>query len=100
MTVRQGKRLMMIAAILVAVAAALNLVVAFRHHGAGDFFEAAPLLVFLALLATLWRRYARLEAEHGPDYVAPTTRARPLLVGLAVVAAVLGAVAGYLIARR
>lgn len=59
-----------------------------------------PLFLAVIFFGT-WRRLSLLEAKHGPDYVQPTSpKARGLLIAAAAVAAVLGAVAGFLLVRR
>lgn len=105
MTVRNTKRLVMVAAALATSALATsalaaNLFVVFLHRGRShDYFELVMPLIFLPVLSSMWTRLSKLEAEHGPDYVEPTPRhARPILIGLGVVALILGAVAAYLVA--
>ena len=58
---------------------------------------AMPLFMVVVFAGT-WQRLSKLEAEHGPDYVQPSPPyARKVLIAAALLALVLGAVAGYLI---
>ena len=102
MTVRQCKQLMLFACLLIAVTLGLEVYLDVTRHGGDlDYIQIAIPGLFLVMLASIWRRYARLEAEHGPDYVVPSTlNSRPVLVVAALVALVLAAVAGYLIVTR
>jgi hypothetical protein len=56
----------------------------------------APALVMLGIVLA---KYRRLEAEHGSDYRPPMTGGRTLILAV-VAAAVLGAIAVWLIATR
>ncbi|HEV2532418.1 hypothetical protein [Phenylobacterium sp.] len=102
MTVRQTKRLVLVASVLIALVVALNLGLFLWHRGANrDLFDVVMPLLFVVVMSSIWRRLSRLEAEHGPDYVEPTSRyARPLLIGLGALAVILGGVAAYLLATH
>jgi len=98
MTVRNGKRLVIFAGVLILIALGLDLWNIFgRGRGVKDWFDLFAPLLFFVVLSTLWRRFSQLEAEHGPDYVQPVDgRARIVLIVLGVLAGV----AAYLISTR
>jgi len=102
MTVRTGKRMVLLAGALILIALGLELYLDLTRPGrAIDYVALAAPLAFVAVLAAIWGRYKRLEAEHGADYVQTSSaRARGVLIAAAAVAAVLGVVAGYLLATR
>src|SRR4051812_48852914 len=103
MTVRGTKRLVLMAAALVVVAAALNIWNAFGPRGQGwkDFTDILPFGFFAILLATLWTQLSKQEAEHGPDYTPPASpHARTLLVIAGLLPVILTAVAVFLIVRK
>ena len=99
MTIRNTKRLMMLVIGLLVLVTVLNVFVTLRRSGRGiDYFEMIMPLFMVVVFAGSLRRLSKLEAEHGPDYVQPSPPyARKVLIGAGFVAAVLGAVAGYLI---
>ena len=99
MTVRNTKRLIAFVIVLLVITSGLNIYLGLRRPGHGlDYFEMAMPLFIVLVFAGTWQRLSKLEAEHGPDYVQATPPyARKLLIGLALLALVLGAVAGYLI---
>jgi hypothetical protein len=89
MTARQGKTLTTVVMALLAVAIGANLALALlRHRPLGETIGMLPGVILIVLFANLRSRYARLEAEHGPDYPATRTRGRSLLVLLALVVAI------------
>jgi len=102
MTVRQTKRLLMILGALLALLTAIHLsLVILRPGPSPDLGGLVLPLLVIVMLSSVWRSLSRLEAQHGPDYVQPMTGlARPLIVGLALLAAVVGGVAAYLLATR
>jgi len=98
MTVRNTKRLIGGVMALLVLVAVLNLVLVWwkpaRHV---DYFEVVMPLFMVVVFAGTWRRLSAIEAEHGPDYVQPAPPgARKVLIAVALVALVLGAIAGYL----
>jgi hypothetical protein len=101
MTARQGKILSTVMMALIAAAVAAGVAETLvRHRPIG---EAAPLFpgaIMIALFATLRSRYARLEAEHGPDHPATRTGGRSLLVALAVAVAIFAGLSTFLLSRR
>jgi len=99
MTIRNTKRLMMLVIGLLVLVTILDVVVTMRRPGRTiDYFEMVMPLFLVIVFVGSWRRLSKLEAEHGPDYVQPSPPyARKLLIGAGIVAAVLGAIAGYLI---
>ena len=102
MTVRNTKRLIVVLVALLVLLPAANLFLSLRGGGHDlPYFELMMPLFLVIAFAGTWRRLSKLEAEHGPDFVQPAPpNARKLLIGAGIVAAVLGAVAGYLIATR
>jgi hypothetical protein len=102
MTVRQTKRLVLVAGAVLMAAIAANLaVVLIRHNDVSDALHVLPEAFFLLLLASMWRRLGLMEATHGPDYVEPQPKyAKPVLIVASLVAIILAAVAAYLIATR
>ena len=103
MTIRQTKRLVLFAGGLIALLMAVHLgLLIWRGPAADhDLLDLIMPLLVVVMLSTIWRRLSRLEAEHGPNYVEPRAKyARPLLIGLGVLAAILGGVAAYLIATH
>jgi membrane protein CcdC involved in cytochrome C biogenesis len=102
MTVRQTKRLVTILGGLLALLTAINLGLLFlRPARQPDLSEFMLPLVVLVMLSSVWRSLSRTEAQHGPDYVQPRSKAaRPLLIGLGVIAMILGGVAAYMIATH
>ena len=101
MTVLGTKRLVLVAGALTALAMALNLFDLARHKGSlPTALETAPLVPFLVMLFDMWDRLSTLEIEYGQGKIEPHSRqARPRLIRLAVTAAGLGAVAGYLVLK-
>jgi hypothetical protein len=103
MTVRRNKRLVLVAAALVAIAFGLSLFRALNAPGHDLKTLVRPLIpfaLFAILLWPMWTRLGRLEAEHGADYEPPQSpRARMILIGAALLAAVLSGVAAFLLAR-
>ena len=102
MTIRNTKRMILLAIALLVLVTLLDVFVTLRRPGHSiDYFEMVMPLLFVAVFAGTWRRLSKLEAEHGPDYVQPSPPyARKMLIGAGIVAAVLGAIAGYLIVAR
>ena len=102
MTVRNGKRLVIFAGVLVLIVLGLDLWNIFgRGRAVKDWFDLLAPLLFFILLSTLWRSFSRLEAEHGPDYVQPVSaKGRTALIVLGGLAAVLAGVAAYLVSSR
>jgi hypothetical protein len=102
MTIRQTKRLVMAAGVLIALLVAIDLGLRLLRPGPpSDVTKLVLPLLLVVLLSSVWRRLSRLEAQHGPDYVEPTTgRGRLLIIGLAALAAMLGGVAAYLLATH
>src|SRR6476646_7526538 len=102
MTVRNTKRLIVLALVLMIIAAGLNIFVAVTRtdHRVEYLPIAMPLFVFVLFIQP-WRRLSALEAEHGPDYVQPqppyATKVLAVATGLAVVVAT---VLAYLVFRR
>ena len=98
MTVRSTKWLIGLGVTLLVLSAGVNAFLAIsRPDRAVDYFEIAMPLFMVILFAVAWRRLSALEAEHGPDYVQPSSpNARTVLIAAALGALVLGAVAGYL----
>ena len=99
MTIRNTKRLMMLVIGLLILVSALEVFLGFRRSaGQINYVEMVMPLFMVVVFAGTWRRLSKLEAEHGPDYVQPSPPyARKVLIGAGIVAAVLGAIAGYLI---
>src|SRR3954462_2007401 len=102
MTVRNTKRLILGVMALLVLVTILNVAVTVIRRGHQvDYFEMVMPLLLVIVFAGTWRRLSRLAAERGPDYVQPPPPgARKVLIGAGIVAAVLGAIAGYLIATR
>src|SRR4051812_19605015 len=102
MTLRQSKHLVMIAVGLIVLLEAVHLgLFIWRPGPQRDLGDIILPMMVLVMLWSVWARLSRLEAEHGPDYVQPRSGfVRPLIIGLAMLAAILGGVAAYLIATH
>lgn len=102
MTIRNTKRLIAFMIALMVFIEGINVFITLRRTGHGsDYFELLMPLFLVVMFAGTWRRLSRLEAERGPAYVQPTPPyARKLLMGLGLLAVILGGVLGYLIVSR
>lgn len=102
MTVRNTKRLILALIGLLVLLSAVEVTLAVvRPQARPDYFEMLMPLFLAVTFAGTWQRLSKLEAEHGPDYIQPSPPyARKVLIGVAILAAVLAGVLGFLIARR
>lgn len=101
MTVRTTKRLIMLLVALLILLTAVRLGLVLWKGTSFNLSGVVLPLFVVVMLASTWRRLSALEAEHGPDYVQPAPpQARKLLIGVAVLLAVLAGVLGYFLATR
>lgn len=101
MKARQGKILSLVAIGVLAAAIAVNVAVTLvTHQPLSQLASMAPGLLLLAVFATFWNRYAKLEAEHGPDYAASQSGGRAIILALGIVVAISAGLVAYLLVRR
>jgi hypothetical protein len=100
MTARQGKIVSIALIGLLSATVVLGVMVTvLKHRPLGELTSFVPGVFLILVFANLWGRYARLEAEHGPQFVATRGGGRTLLVVLALGLAIGGGLAAYLLAR-
>jgi hypothetical protein len=100
MTARQGKTMAVVAIAVLSAAIALDVAVTLlKHKPLSDLTSLIPGVLLIVVFLNFWGSYAKLEAEHGPEYVATRTSSRTLIL-LGVLLLALGVGLGFFIAAR
>jgi hypothetical protein len=100
LSVRLTKRILLVLAVLIVLLELVHAYMVFVQKRHGDFEGFLVPLMVLVMVWSLWARISNLEAEHGPDYVQPTSpRQRAMVIAIAVVGLAVGLVAALVAVR-